>query len=279
MTNPPSFLPSLLPACRNLKFMLIPVLSSFAAISIQFYVSLAQAQSVDEADFKDGDREAAPNSDSETVPGLGMSLPTYAGTGCPSGTLNAAISPDQKTLSILFDAYIAEAGGNSGNSRSLLSCQINIPFQVPAGYRVQVVKMDYRGFTALPAATRSGFAAGFRYLESDLRETDGHRMLRKKVFVGPLQDNFTLTSVIHHDRWSPCGKPFVLAAESRLTVISNRANERVFSTIDSLDAVQLPVKFSLRWKKCTGGEVGRDPSNGRGGHPPRRPVRMPFPSR
>lgn len=232
----------------------------------------AQAQD-DTGNFVVGDIGAPPNSDSESVPGLRMHQPQYAGTGCPSGTASAILSPDGRTLSVLFDSYVAEAGHHVGTLRDAKGCQVNIPFSVPSGYAVQVVKMDYRGFTSLPNGSRSTFGAGFRFLEVNGRETGARRVLRSNVMLGPKTENFTLTSLVPAVSFSPCGKDFVLAAESHLNIQSNRSGEQAVSTVDSLDAVQTPVVYSLRWTRC---EAGRNPGRV---EPPTRPVRPMPPTR
>ena len=263
--------------------VLMSTLSMSLMISASWAAPSAWAQSDDSGDFTDGDEGAAPNTDSDPVPGLSMSTPTYGGTGCPQGTASTVLSPDGKTLTVIFDAYIAQA--NSSLPRDQKGCQINIPFQVPAGYQVQVVKMDYRGFTNLPQGARSTFGAGFRYLEVNGQATNNPRVLRARVLQGPRQQEFKLTSILRGARFSPCGSNFILAAESMLNVASNRRGEEAFATVDSLDAVALPVVYSLRWKRCSvgpGGEVDGDgrvrPHPGRP-HPGRPPRPFPGPGR
>ena len=39
-----------------------------------------------------------------------LGYPAYGGNGCPSGTANASLSPDGKSLSIIFDQFVTEAG-------------------------------------------------------------------------------------------------------------------------------------------------------------------------
>lgn len=237
-----------------------------------FNVTVASAQLADNSgDFSNHDEGAPPNTDSDSVPGLQMQTPSYNGTGCPQGSVSATLSPDGTSLSLLFDAYVAEAGGTTGLLRSAKNCQINIPFLVPPGYAVQVVKMDYRGFIAVPNGARSTFGAGFRFLEIDGRGTNSRRVLRASVLAGPRQESFVMSSIVRGPDFSPCGRSFVLAAESMLNVQSNRAGEGAFSTIDSLDATQTPVIYSLRWKRC--GEARPIPIRERHPQPAPRPPR------
>jgi hypothetical protein len=244
---------------------------AFVVVSaLAFAPAPAWAQADDSGDFTEGDEGTPPNTDSDPVPGLTMLPPSYAGTGCPQGTASTILSPDGKSLTVIFDAYIAQA--NAGVPRDQKGCQINIPFQVPAGYQVQVVKMDYRGFANLPQGARSTFGAGFRYLEIDGRGTPNPRVLRARVLQGPRQKEFKLTSILRGARFSPCGANFILAAESMLNVAANRQGEDAFATVDSLDGVALPVVYSLRWKSCSAGPGGGQGGGGRvRPEPPPRP--------
>lgn len=270
-----------------------PVLFPLTTVALTLLAStvigtFAQAQD-DSGQFTIGNAGQAPNQDSDLVPGLTMQTPSYSGTGCPGGTASTTLSSDGKTLSVLFDSYIAEAGSHRGQTRDAKGCQINIPFMVPPGFAVQVVKMDYRGFTAIPAGGRSTFGAGFRILEINGRATNTRRVLRANVMLGPKNEEFMLSSVLKGPQFSPCGQNFILAAESTLNVQSNTRGEQTLSTVDSLDAVQTPVIYSLRWKKCGGGHPGGPGHGGtvRPGHggvivqpvPPGRPVRPMPPGR
>ncbi len=189
----------------------------------------------------------APNQDSESVPGVSLGSPTYGGTGCPQGTVSTTLSPDLRTLSVLFDSYLAEAGGDVAPKEVRLRCSVKIPVQVPAGYRVQVVKIDYRGFVSAPKGSVGVVGAGYIYSSEENPKTVSPRRFKKR-FKGPREKNFLLSSVVKGPHWSPCGKSFDLVAES---VLRLRARAKpALITIDSMDAVQRPVHLGLRWKKC-----------------------------
>src|SRR3954467_5616314 len=73
-----------------------------------------------------------------------LGQPAYGGTGCPGGSASVALSPDQQAISILFDQYVAQAGGSVAFDRK--NCNIAIPIHVPQGFSVSVLAIDYRGF-------------------------------------------------------------------------------------------------------------------------------------
>ena len=84
---------------------------------------------------------------------IALGEPGYGGTGCPAGTVDVTLSPDAKSLSLLFDEYQVSVGGSSGKSFDRKSCNIAIPVHVPQGLSVSILKIDFRGFNHLPQFT------------------------------------------------------------------------------------------------------------------------------
>jgi len=171
--------------------------------------------------------------------------PSFVGTGCNNRNSSASISADGQTLSVLFDDYIAEAGGNLRRQQDRKGCNVLIPIEVPRGYSVAVFKIDYRGFNSLPAGAESQFSVDYFF---------GGRVGPRNTqnFRGPLEDDFISNSSIESPRreWSPCGRPMVLRAHSVMKVQSNRQREQAMSIIDSAD-VQAAMTYHLQWKTCT----------------------------
>ncbi len=71
-----------------------------------------------------------------------LGTPGYGGTGCPGGSVSATLSPDATSLSLLFDSYVVEAGGDTGKTFDRKACNIAIPVHVPQGMSVSVLAID-----------------------------------------------------------------------------------------------------------------------------------------
>jgi hypothetical protein len=96
--------------------------------------------------------------------------PGYAGQGCPSGSASVTLSPDNKSLSILFDEYFVEAGGRKKLQRK--NCTIAIPVHVPTGFSVSLIDVDYRGYVMVPRGGMARFTAEYFFAsEVDLITT------------------------------------------------------------------------------------------------------------
>lgn len=74
-----------------------------------------------------------------------LGAPVYGGTGCPGGSAGVAVSPDGSAVSVLFDRF--SVANRAGVLRS--QCSLRIPAELPAGTRLSVVQVDYRGFASL----------------------------------------------------------------------------------------------------------------------------------
>lgn len=154
--------------------------------------------------------------------------PAIAGSGCPGGTTDYAITPDGQTLSILFDNYIADPGNKT--------CNIAIPVHVPNGFQVSLMTADYRGFVEGKAElTRSYFFAGATgpSLKTPLVSSAGKEYTQR--------DNLLTMS----QSFAKCGEDVNLRINSRIRTKSNSSS----ISVDSLD-LNNGMIFHLQYKKC-----------------------------
>lgn len=175
---------------------------------------------------------------------LQLGIPAYGGTGCPAGSASVTLSPDQSSLSILFDSYVVQAGTDTGKRIDRRSCNVAIPVTVPQGYSVAVFQIDYRGFNALPAGGRSQFNVEY-FLAG--RRGPGYA----KTWYGPLTDNYTLTDTLLAEAvvWSACGAQVTLRSNSSFLTMTNNRNEQAMGTVDSAD-VTAGLIYHLAWRRC-----------------------------
>jgi hypothetical protein len=173
-----------------------------------------------------------------------LGTPAYGGTGCPQGTASAALSPDSKSLSILFDQFAAEAGDGTGKTMDRKSCNVAIPVHVPQGYSVSVIGIDYRGFNSLPSGGSSTFSV--EYFFAGLQ---GPRY--SKTFRGPLNDDYMLRNELVATAlvWSACGADVNLRTNMNVRATTNRNFEQALATVDSAD-ISAGIIYQLQWKRC-----------------------------
>jgi hypothetical protein len=172
-----------------------------------------------------------------------LGTPAYGGTGCPAGSASATLSPDATSLSILFDSYVAEAGGVTGRMIDRKSCNLAIPVHVPHGYSISIFQVDYRGFTAIPFGGRAQF--NVEYFFAGMR---GPRVTKN---FGPSSQNYALTDRLVAESlvWSPCGADTNLRVNSNMLAQSNSQMQQAMATVDSAD-VTSGLIYQIQWRRC-----------------------------
>lgn len=170
--------------------------------------------------------------------------PEYGGTGCPAGTAAVALADDAKSLSILFDSFVVEAGGTTGKQLDRKTCNIAIPVHIPQGYSVSIFQIDYRGFNSLPYGAYSKF--NVEYFFAGTRGPDYERQ-----FNGRLEEDYLIRNAIAASAvsWSNCGQSVILRANTGMLVRTNTQRQQSIATVDSAD-VRAGLIFNLQWKRC-----------------------------
>jgi hypothetical protein len=154
--------------------------------------------------------------------------PAIAGSGCPAGSSDFAITPDGSTLSILFDSYIAEPGNKS--------CNLAVPVHVPNGFQVSTMTADFRGFIeGRGELRRSYFFAG------------GRTPTMKTKLYNRYGDDYTVHDdlMIMSESWSRCGEDVNMRINSRIRTRSRGSS----ISVDSLD-LSSGVVFHLKYRRC-----------------------------
>jgi len=168
---------------------------------------------------------------------------TYGGNGCPGGSAAVSLAPDAKSLSIIFDQFIAEAGPSSGKTLDRKACNISIPVFVPSGFSVSIISVDYRGFVSLPHIANARFQA--EYFFSSMR---GPRFIKDFRGVQDTDYTFTNTLGVMADVWSPCGASALLRVNANM-MLTNRGYEDALATVDSAD-FGAGIIYHIQTRRC-----------------------------
>lgn len=170
--------------------------------------------------------------------------PGYGGSGCPAGSASATLSPDKKSLSIIFDEYFVEAGAVNRKRLARKNCSIAIPVHVPQGFSVSIIDVDYRGYVSLPRKAQARFTA--EYFFAGIR---GPRFT--KTFRGATDEDYVLRNKLGLQAvvWSKCGADVNLRVNSSMMVRVRSTRDDALATVDSAD-FSSGIKYQLQWKKC-----------------------------
>ena len=171
---------------------------------------------------------------------------TYAGSGCPAGTVAENLSGDLKAFTLLFDDYIAEAGQGISFREGRKNCQINVDLEFPSGWSYSVIDVDYRGYVSLDRRVKATQKSSY-YFQGNRRTTH----LQTNMY-GPLDKDYQVSDKVGLDAqiWSPCGAVRSLNINTQVRV-NNRRNRRGegLITLDSLDGALTHV-YGIQWRRC-----------------------------
>jgi hypothetical protein len=180
---------------------------------------------------------------------ISIGMPGVGGSGCPQGSVSATLTPDNKTLSVIFDQFVVEAGKAYGPAlQQRKFCDMAIPVHVPQGLSVGIIKVDYRGYMFIPKGGLGRFDVEY-FLKSP---TSSSRRLRyAKDFPGYADTDFLLSNTLGLESvvWSACGEDVNLRISSTVTARTNSKREDTIATLDSTD-LSASLIYQLQWKKC-----------------------------
>lgn len=169
---------------------------------------------------------------------------SYGGTGCPQGTASVTLSPDQKTMSVLFDSYVAQAGSSVGKSLDRKTCNLAVSVKIPQGFSVSIFKVDYRGFASIPYGAEGKFSVEYFFA--------GQRgPLYTKTFGGGYNNDYLLNNQLAASAlvWSACGANTNLRINSSMLAKTNAAYEDAYASVDSID-LSSGLIYHLQWRSC-----------------------------
>lgn len=166
------------------------------------------------------------------------------GTGCPEGTVAAAISPDGTSLTITFREF--EAFKVRNVSLTVKDCHLAIALKSTDVYSYSVEQLVASGFAFLdPGVTAShtmrAYAAG-----SPVVANEGHIRL-----TGPFDDRYTVEQV--DPLIGPCGLERNINVRNTLQV--RRASDaggrgEGFMVLSRVGRFDSGLRVKLRWTRC-----------------------------
>jgi len=174
---------------------------------------------------------------------IALGTPGYGGNGCPAGSASVTLSPDAKSLSIIFDQFITEAGPNVGKTLDRKACNIAIPVHIPSGFSISVIAVDYRGFVSLPRNATARLQAEYFFAGMQ-----GPRFIKDFRGIQNTDYTFNNTLGVAANVWSPCGADVNLRVNANM-MLQNRGYEDAMATVDSAD-VNAGIVYQIQSRRC-----------------------------
>ena len=163
---------------------------------------------------------------------------SHNGTGCPAGSSSIILTPDKKTVSVLFDGeYEAVAGAGSGEdvesdvSEDRVACSIAISLHIPSGYQAFLIGAGYRGELSLPVDGEAEFSREYFFAGSSGEVV-------KESWEGELENEeikFFDELFADSNIYAACGEDVILRANSSLSISAPVGGDTALIQLDSFD--------------------------------------------
>lgn len=169
---------------------------------------------------------------------------SFAGSGCPAGTVAANVAYDAKAFTLLFDSYVAEMGPGIPLSMGRRNCQLLLDIQYPSGWSYTVFTFDYRGYAQLDRGVQGSQQAIYYFQGSSTQ------VPMRSTLYGPTaqdyhyRDTLGVSSLV----WSPCGVTRALNINTSVN-LRGPTGSRGLMTTDSVDG-EVIHQYGLQWKRC-----------------------------
>lgn len=175
-----------------------------------------------------------------------ISVPAFAAQdGCPGGSYSVIVSPDQTTLSILFDKFQVESTALDGAGVVSKVCHIVTPLDLPPNSSLGVYKVDYRGFAKLAPAQQASLEVQYAL---GPRGNEHGRVFKRKV-KGEHDGDYFFTEHIGAGQMKRVG----CGAEAKLDMtiaLSVMGTSGAMASLDSSDGKSAAMVYHLNVKKC-----------------------------
>jgi hypothetical protein len=100
---------------------------------------------------------------------------SYAGTGCPAGSVSNIASADRTVLTSIFDQFVAAVGPAIPVTSNRKNCQMSLRIHYPGGFQFSIFSADYRGFAQLDPGVE-GLQKSTYYFSGEIPQVSNYRI-------------------------------------------------------------------------------------------------------
>ncbi|KAI5782049.1 hypothetical protein DFH27DRAFT_579556 [Peziza echinospora] len=171
---------------------------------------------------------------------------SYAGSGCPQGTLQYQISPLSSTVAFLYPDLTAIIGPGIPITKTRKNCQTSISLKYPAGYQFLVSSMLFAGHVSLDAGVTALHKVTYYFAGSPLQTS------AEVSWEGPLKKNFVSNGELSKEGeevWSPCGSGEALNINTQVRLSKAGGSGDATGTL-ALSFGAVDWALGLKWRKC-----------------------------
>ncbi|MFF4218597.1 MULTISPECIES: DUF4360 domain-containing protein [Streptomyces] len=170
------------------------------------------------------------------------------GSGCPAGTANVTVAPDNQAFTVTYSSYTAQVGVGAKPTDFRKNCQLSLNVHVPQGFTYAVAKADYRGFAHLEKGATGLERANYYFQGMQQTTFVNHH------FAGPLHDNWQASDSTDIDAvvYAPCGAVRYLNINTELRVDAGTSDPTRTTSLLAMDSTDGSINtlYHFAWKPC-----------------------------
>jgi len=169
---------------------------------------------------------------------------TWAGTGCPPGSVVHDIGEDASVVSLSFSEYVAGTGTGMKATDARKNCNVRMTMSYPEGWSYTVASTILRGWAQIPKDCSANLGATYFF------SGEKDDAFCQSTFKGPLAENYKHSAEVDTLVWSKCGKK---DKEGPMFNVNSQASvsckKDALLGVDTQDT-KFEMKMLLQWKKC-----------------------------
>lgn len=169
---------------------------------------------------------------------------SVVGSGCPAGTSAITISPDNTSITVTFDRYLALVGVGAKATDFRKNCQVALQVHAPAGFTYAVSQADYHGYASVAPGANVELKANYWF------QGAAPTSLHRHQWTGPMDGTWDASDVLDVTslNYAPCGENRYLNINTELRVNAGTSDLRATTSTMLMADQTVPPK--LIWKRC-----------------------------
>jgi hypothetical protein len=181
---------------------------------------------------------------------LGFELVVTNGHGCPPGSIDWYLSPDNTAFVLNYRAHLASAGAGALPTDARMNCQAAVNLTAPPGYTYAISSVDYAGTAHIAAGATANARANYY---SAGMPTGAYP---SKRYPGPFDGTWGWTETVQPEAmvYYPCGEARMININTEVRVSIGTSDPAAASWI-SFNGTEggVSTRYHLTWVACPGG--------------------------
>lgn len=180
---------------------------------------------------------------------LQFEIAVVNGPGCPKGSVDGHLSPDNATFVLNYQAHLARVGPDLPSTSARKNCQVAVNLVAPPGYTYAISGADYAGTASVAAGATAIVNANYYSVGMSPTAFTG------KEFPGPFDGvwSWSVTAPPDAMQYYPCGEPRMININTQLRARVGTSGPSATSWI-SFGGIDggVSTRYHLLWVACPG---------------------------